>query len=167
MSSPNPSDPRMLLPDWLRDGDAPLPEVVHTEPEAAVSAAVPVVREDVVEIIAVAPVIAEQVVPATPYSDRLSLDTRLDPGQLVSPEDLPTWLGGLERTLEVPGPAAIRETSPLPVTNVVAIEEPEPYDGVDAPEDGVIDVQVNGWYAIVAALGLLILLAAALKLYLS
>jgi hypothetical protein len=42
-----------------------------------------------------------------------------------------------------------------------------PYDGVDAPQDGVIDVEVNGWIIVAGAVGLLILLAAALKLYLS
>ncbi len=165
MSSSNQSDPRLLLPDWLRDGDAPLPAAVQPEPLAAIANGID--STETVEVVDVAPVFAEPVVPVTPYSDRLSLDTRLDPDQLVSPEDLPMWLGGLERTVEVPVGAVASTTSAMPISNAVAIEEPAPYDGVDAPENDVIDVQVNGWYAIVGALGLLILLAAALKLYLS
>ncbi len=165
MSSSNQSDPRLLLPDWLRDGDAPLPEAVRREPVAAT--AVGTDAQKTVEAVDVALVIKESVPLGTPYSDRLSLDTRLDPDQLVSPEDLPTWLGGLEWVPEVPGGAAAAEAKTKPVVNAVAIEEPAPYDGVDAPENDVIDVQVNGWYAIVGAVGLLILLAAALKLYLS
>ncbi len=165
MSSSNQSDPRLLLPDWLRDGDAPLPEAVQREPVEATVVGTGV--QEIVEVVDVAPVIEKPILASTPYSDRLSLDTRLDPDQLVSPEDLPTWLGGLERSPEVPAGAVAAETKVKPIANIVAIEEPAPYDGVDAPEKDVIDVQVNGWYAIVGAIGLLILLAAALKLYLS
>ena len=32
MSSPNSSDPRLLLPDWLRDGDTPLPAPAESKP---------------------------------------------------------------------------------------------------------------------------------------
>ncbi len=100
----------------------------------------------------------------SPFSERLTIDTRLDPAVLVSPEDLPVWLGGLGH-LGFPllrrAPHSIFRRLKLPPR----IEAPEPYVGVDAPEDGVIDVQVNGWYLIAAAIGLLILLAAALRLY--
>ena len=165
MSSSNQSDPRLLLPDWLRDGDAPLPMAVQPKPVAATADVTE--AQEIVKVVETAPAIMEPVTPVTPYSDRLSLDTRLDPDQLVSSEDLPTWLGGLERTVEVPAGAVATASSANPVAQAVEIEKPAPYDGVDAPENDVIDVQVNGWYAIVGALGLLILLAAALKLYLS
>jgi hypothetical protein len=163
MSSPNPSDPRLLLPDWLRDGDTPLPAPAESKPlDQSVATA------ELVEVAELVPVHQDTPVaaPALPYSERLSLDTRLDPNALVAPEDLPAWLGGLERA---PGPV-VGVPAPVSVTprvSVVAIEEPEPYEGVDAPEEGVIDVEVNGWYMIVGAIGLLILLAAALRLYLS
>lgn len=167
MSSSNPSDPRLLLPDWLRDGDTPLPSRSELQVPAAVQAA------DVDETVAVVSVsqiainaIPTAIPPMRPYSDRLTLDTRLDPGQLVSSEDLPGWLGGLERTLDGAAPVSIAAAAPS-AAPVAPIAEPEPYVGVDAPEDGVIDVQVNGWYLIVGAIGLLILLAAALRLYLS
>ena len=163
MSAPNPSDPRLLLPDWLRDGDTPLPVPIERKPTDP-----PVAVAEIEDVAEAPPVVEEAValVPVTPYSDRLSLDTRLDPGALVSAEDLPTWLGGLERTAaaiaDVPAHASVAAASPA-----VAIEEPEPYAGVDAPQEAVIDVQVNGWYMIAGAIGLLILLAAAFRLYLS
>jgi hypothetical protein len=164
MSSSNPSDPRLLLPEWLRDGDTPLPTRAESRP-----AGQPVVVAEIVEVVEAEPVIDTPIaVPVTPYSERLSLDTRLDPGALVSAEDLPSWLGGVERdaapAVEAVAPARVAAaTAPA----AAAIEEPEPYDGVDAPEAGVIDVQVNGRYMIAGAIGLLILLAAALRLYLS
>ena len=109
----------------------------------------PVAVAEIVEV-AEAPSVIEEatvLVPVTPYSDRLSLDTRLDPGTLVSADDLPTWLGGLERTVtsiaEGPALASVAAAAPVAV-----IEEPEPYAGVDAPQEAVIDVQVNGWYMI-------------------
>jgi hypothetical protein len=159
MSSSNPSDPRLLLPDWLRDGDVLLPVSDSLKP-----AEQPVVVVAVAEAAAVVPD-KPAVVPVRPYSERLSLDTRLDPGALVSAEDLPTWLGGLDRsTAHVPSTPA---SAPIAAATAVVIEEPEPHEGVDAPEDGVIDVEVNGWYMIAGAIALLILLAAALRLYLS
>ena len=163
MSSSNPSDPRLLLPDWLRDGDTPLPAPAESKPlEQPVAVAELVGAAETVPLTHVAAADA----PVLPYSERLSLDTRLDPNALVSPEDLPAWLGGLERSTAplVEAQTPVRVTPAVPV---VTIEEPEPYEGVDAPEAGVIDVEVNGWYMIVGAIGLLILLAAALRLYLS
>lgn len=162
MSASNQPDPRLSLPDWLRDGDTPLPSAVATKPVAQ-----PVVATEVVEVVEVVQVVTEPVQPATPFSDRLSLDTRLDPERLISPEDLPLWLGGLERLVVAPGPSSPLPVKQAPVAHAIAIEAPEPYEGVDAPDEGVVDVQVNGWYLIVAALGLLILLAAALRLYLA
>lgn len=166
MSSSNSTDPRLLLPDWLRDGDAPLP--VQTVPPTAL--ALP--EADIVEAEVVAPVATQAVAaakvaiaPAIPFSDRLTLDTRLDPALLVSSEDLPGWLGGLERTAGK-APQVLQFATATPVTHVAPIAEPEPYAGVDAPEDGVIDVQINGWYLIAGAVGLLVLLGAALRLYL-
>ncbi|MEZ4665839.1 MAG: hypothetical protein R2835_04240 [Thermomicrobiales bacterium] len=166
MSSSNSSDPKLLLPEWLRDGDTPLPQaqapaaVIDSEPPAEA----PVIVEQMAPTVAVA-----VAAPETPFSDRLALDTSLDPGQLVGPEDLPTWLGGLERTNvaveQVSVPTAMSSTAASTVP--LAIEEPEPYDGVDAPQPDVIDVEVNGWYVIAAGLGLIVLLAAALRLYLS
>jgi hypothetical protein len=169
MSSSNPSDPRLLLPDWLRDGDTPLP--VPTQPQPTEPVVVSVEEAEVV-VAASVPTAAE---PLVPFSERLSLDTRLDPQLLVSPEDLPDWLGGLDRLSiatdkiapiqrESIAPAALVASSPAPVA---PLAEPEPYDGVDAPEPGVIEVEVNGWYVVAGALGLIILLAAALRLYLS
>lgn len=163
MSSSNSSDPRMLLPDWLRDGDTPL--APSSEP---IAVAQPVAVAEIVEVIEAAPVVAESApaAPVLPYSDRLSLDTRLDPGVLVSVEDLPSWLGGLERASIAPILDSSVVAAPV-VAPVAVIEEPEPYEGVDAPEEGVIDVSINGWYMVAGAIGLLILLAAALRLYLS
>jgi hypothetical protein len=164
MSSTNPSDPRLLLPDWLRDGDTPLPSPVESKP-----AQQPVAVAEVVGAVETAPIIVDApvVVAMSPFSERLSLDTRLDPGALVSAEDLPSWLGGLERsTAPVVATKAPVRVRAVPVV-AATVEEPEPYEGVDSPEEGVIDVQVNGWYMIAGAIGLLILLAAALRLYLS
>ena len=160
MSASNTPDPRLLLPEWLRDGEAPVALNVPT-PEPAT---VPEPGSDAaIETTVVAPAVAQ--IPATPYSDRLSLDTRLDPGQLVAPSDLPRWLGGLESIApakEVHGVGSPTASLPVP-----AIEEPEPYEGVDAPQEGVVDVEVNGWILVAAALGLLVLLVAAIRLYLS
>lgn len=163
MSAPNPSDPQLLLPEWLRDGEAPLPAPIEQKP-----AVQPMARVAAVDVAEVAPVARDAAasMPALPYSDRLSLDTRLDPKLLVTAEDLPGWLGGLERV--IPSAAATNIAAPVaPGAQRVTIEEPEPYQGVDAPEDGVIDVEVNGWYLIAAALGLLVLIAAAARLYVS
>ena len=162
MSSSESPDPRLLLPEWLRDGDLPASAaVVEIQPKPAV-AVVPVV-----------PAVADEVVQAetgtlAPFSDRLSLDTRLDPGQLVSAADLPAWLGGLEPrhplpTIQTLGPAT---AAPL-VSDAATVAEPAHYEGIDAQDEGVIDIQVNGWYLVAGAIGLLILLAAALRLYLS
>lgn len=167
MSSTNPSDPRLLLPEWLRDGDMPAPaaavETVTTETVETIEPGRNVVRIESVTEIAPATISIE------PFSDRLSLDTRLDPGQLVSAADLPKWLGGLERLTPAVTPQAVAATSGTvaPAGGLIAIEEPEPYEGVDSQETGVIDVQVNGWILVAAAIGLLILLLAALRLYLS
>jgi hypothetical protein len=161
MSSTNPSDPRLLLPEWLRDGDLPVSATIEQKPAQAVAASAVVERAEAVVLDAPQTATA----PAAPFSDRLSLDTRLDPGQLVSASDLPAWLGGLDRA--EPGMQIQQLQTATASANPAAIEEPEPYEGIDAPEDGVIDVQINGWTMIAAALGLLILLAAALRLYLT
>lgn len=166
MSSPNPSDPRLLLPEWLRDGDVPAAArtAVDATPDPAVEHTEGSVAVDLVEIVS-DPVFSP---PVTPFSDRLSLDTRLDPGQLVSAADLPKWLGGLEPVGRSPVVQSLSASTATPRAQTPAtIEEPEPYEGVDAPADGVIDVDVNGWIIIGAAAGLLVLLIAAFKLYLS
>ena len=85
MSTSNPSDPRLLLPEWLRDGDLPASLEVP-ETQAPVESIAPVQA---------LPVDVTAVGPSVPFSDRLSLDTRLDPGLLVSAAHLPKWLGGL------------------------------------------------------------------------
>ena len=158
MSTSNPSDPRLLLPEWLRDGD--LPASLET-PEAQAP----------VESIAPAqalPVDVPAIAPSVPFSDRLSLDTRLDPGLLVSAADLPKWLGGLESIPPAVAQQPIRsETMANPPSSPKSIEEPESYEDVAPSQDRVIDVQVTGWMMVAGAVGLLILLAAALKLYLS
>lgn len=159
MSAPNQSDPRLRLPEWLRDGDVPLPAPVEKKSVGQL-AQVATDEKDIVAAAAVSNSPAASL--AIPFSDRLSLDTRLDPKLLVSAEDLPAWLGGLERAT-IPNVAVQTVTA----TSQVPIEEPEPYEGVDAPQEGVIDIEVNGWYLIAGALGLVILLAAALRLYLS
>jgi hypothetical protein len=158
MSTSHPSDPRLLLPEWLRDGDLP-PSLEVTE------------TQDTVESIAPAqalPVDLPAAVPSVPFSDRLSLDTRLDPGLLVSATDLPKWLGGLElvppSSVQQPTRTeAIAESRSVPKS----IEAPEPYEETEPSQDRVIDVQVTGWMMVAGALGLLVLLATALKLYLS
>ena len=160
MSEPNQSDPRLRLPEWLRDGDVPLPAPVETK-SVEQPVAVATVEKDIVAASAVSN--SPAATSAMPYSDRLSLDTRLDPKLLVSAEDLPAWLGGLERAT-IPNVAVQTVTT---AASQVPIDEPEPYEGVDAPQEGVIDIEVNGWYLIAGALGLFILLAAALRLYLS
>ncbi|MEZ4506055.1 MAG: hypothetical protein R2848_09465 [Thermomicrobiales bacterium] len=76
--------------------------------------------------------------------DRLALDHVLDPGQLVGPEDLPTWLGGLERTNVAVEQVSIPTAMSSTASTVPLAIEAEPYDGVDAPQPDVIDVEVNG-----------------------
>lgn len=168
MSSTNPSDPQLLLPEWLRDGsELPASRPVPTPPAAVATVEPAIAPPPVASSDAVVAVAAS----ATPYSDRLSLDTRLDPGQLVSAADLPKWLGGLQGVAPAGKTPAAVENAPFAAmaanAPVLVIEEPEPYIGADAPQDGVVDVEINGWLLIAAALGLLVLLAAALKLYLS
>jgi hypothetical protein len=163
VSSSNSSDPRLLLPEWLRDGDKPASAKVEVDSAPTV----PVERVDEVVEIERIIVVDPPAIPSTPFSERLSLDTRLDPGQLVTAADLPRWLGGLERLAAPTETRTATATATARVSNPVVIETPEPYDGVDAPEDGVIDVQVNGWVMVAGAIGLLVLLLAALKLYLS
>lgn len=163
MSAPNPSDPRLLLPDWLRDADAPLPiPTAPTSARGSTALAEDCVAPEVVVLVAEPP----KVTSSTPFSDRLSLDTRLDPNALVAATDLPAWLGGLEQIADsVPaGQPAFQAVSAAPT---LPVAEPEPYDAVDAPEDGVIEVQINGWYILLAAIGLLLLIAAAARLFLS
>jgi hypothetical protein len=151
----------LLLPEWLRDGEAPASaKIEQTATEPVGTTTVEVVTE-----VATIETPQAAAVPATPFSDRLSLDTRLDPGQLVSASDLPAWLGGLERV----APALTVQQLPAAPASVATttVEVPEPYEEVDAPEDGVVEIEVNGWIMVAAALGLLILLAAALRLYLT
>jgi hypothetical protein len=150
----------LLLPEWLRDGDVPAATNVESK------AAQPAERAPsatVAEVVVVEEIHAAAE-PAVPFSDRLSFDTRLDPGQLVSASDLPAWLGGIGHTTPA---QTVKHVQTAPAITAVASEALEPYEGIDAPEDGVIDIEVNGWVIIAAALGLLILLAAALRLYLT
>ncbi len=157
MSAPRPSDPRLLLPEWLRDGDTPVGPTIVAEPAAP---AIIETTSDPATVIESVPT-----TPATPFSDRLSLDTRLDPAQLVSASDLPKWLGGLERVgiaQESAAPAALTAPPAAPT-----LEEPEPYEGVDAPQPGITNVEIDAWIVIAAAIGLLVLLFAAFRLYLS
>lgn len=166
MSSPNPSDPRLLLPEWLREGDVPAAARVAPDPThgAPVAETDRIAAVDIVEVVTVSTASA----PVSPFSDRLSLDTRLDPGQLVSAADLPRWLGGLEQIgSPVAGQALGASTEKRRPLSPVAVDEPEPYDGIEAPEEGAIDVNVNGWIIVGAAVGLLVLLIAAFKLYLA
>lgn len=158
MSSSNPSDPRLLLPEWLRDGD--LPATIKA-PEAKAPAASPAQVE--------APSVNVQpVAPAAPYSDRLSLDTRLDPAQLVSAADLPKWLGGLERLESTGSQQTTRLTSiPMIEASTASAIEPEIDEDIEPSQDRVVDVQITGWMLVAGAVGLLVLLAAALRLYLS
>lgn len=167
MSAPTPSDPRLLLPEWLRDGEMPAPVKTQIAPAPPPEGPEPLIKETIVRVesIDAAPAVTP---PNVPFSDRLSLDTRLDPGSLVSAADLPIWLGGLEHVAPAAGPSTKRQTSSAPAATIVApIDSDEPDDEIDTPSNGVIDVEVSGWVAIAAAAGLLILLAAALKLYLS
>jgi hypothetical protein len=165
MSASNQSDPRLLLPEWLRDGDLPASIKTPAEPASVQPTAdmAPIEQVAVIETVE----IPAPAVPAIPFSDRLSLDTRLDPGSLVSASDLPIWLGGLERVAPSTAQPLIRPSPTGAPRTVEPIEEAVPDDGVDAPQDEVIDVEVNGWIIVAGAVGLLILLAAALKLYLS
>ncbi len=158
MSTSNPSDPRLLLPEWLRDGDLPASLEVP-ETQAPVESIAPVQA---------LPVDVTAVGPSVPFSDRLSLDTRLDPGLLVSAAHLPKWLGGLAL---VPPPVEQQPIRSEALANtpspMKSIEEPESYADVAPSQDRVIDVQVTGWMLVAGALGLIVLLAAAVKLYLS
>lgn len=152
MSASNQSDPRLLLPEWLRDGDLP----AAAEPPNQPAPVEPTAR------------LVPATAPSAPFSDRLSLDTRLDPGLLVSATDLPKWLGGLERA----GPAIAQrsarpEAEPKASIAARSIEGEEPVEDIEPSQDGVIDVQVTNWMMIAGAVGLLILLLAALELYLS
>jgi hypothetical protein len=162
MSSPSQSDPRLLLPEWLRDGDAPLPAAAAPSSPAATTA---IVEE--VAVIAALPVQPAAPLPSTPFSERLSLDSRLDPASLVSAADLPSWLGGIERAKPITTSTVSSSSAASRIArSEAAFEEPVPYEGVDAPDSGVIDIQVNGWYAIAAGIVLVVLLAAALRLFL-
>lgn len=166
MSSSDPSDPRMLLPEWLRDGDAlSVPTPSASVSDEAVPSETPQIIESPVE--PAANLLTVPVAPPTPYSDRLSLDTRLDPGELVSAADLPKWLGGLEQVIVLDQSQTVQPAMTTTAPRAIAIEEAAPYEGVDAPQAGVVDIEANGWILIAAALGLLVLLLAALKLYLS
>lgn len=166
MSSSDPSDPRMLLPEWLRDGDAlSVPATSASVSDEAVPSETPQIIESPIE--PAASVLTAPVAPPAPYSDRLSLDTRLDPGELVSAADLPKWLGGLEQVIVIDKFQSLQPPTAATAPVALAIEEAAPYEGVDAPQAGVVDIETNGWILIAAALGLLVLLLAALKLYLS
>lgn len=160
MSSSNPSDPRLLLPEWLRDGDVPAVAVIEPQPLATVAEPSVAAAAEVAAVEIAQPRLS----PLTPFSDRLSLDTRLDPAQLVEASDLPAWLGGPERQSPL---APVQKIQAEALPSAQDIDEPLVYDEVDAPEEGVIDVQVNGWYLVAGAIGLLILLAAAFRLYLA
>ena len=158
MSSSNPSDPRLLLPEWLRDGDLPA-SIRIPEEEAPIAS--PTQAE-------AAPVEMHVVLPAVPYSDRLSLDTRLDPAQLVSAADLPKWLGGLERIESTKSQPTIQLASTHVIESSTAPPiQPEIDEDIEPAQDRIVDVQINGWMMVAGAVGLLVLLAAALKLYLS
>jgi len=167
MSSTNPSDPRLLLPEWLRDGDPPASTQVVTSAEGQPLDGI----EPIANVVTLETVTASEpvVISIAPFSERLSLDTRLDPDQLVSAADLPKWLGGLERMAPLAGAQTIAtgSASVAPADGLVLVEAPEPYDGIDAPEPNVIDVQLNGWILVAGAIGLLILILAALRMYLS
>ncbi len=137
MSSTNPSDPRLLLPEWLRDGDPPASThgganapraVITTRRHRAAMANVVTLRNRSPRV--------SRSSRRSPFSERLSLDTRLDPDQLVSAADLPKWLGGLERMAPLASAQTIAtgSASVAPADGLVLVEAPEPYDGVDAPE---------------------------------
>lgn len=166
MSSSNVPDPRLLLPEWLRDDAIPTAPAMKGPNGTPVILAESALDEgNLVEI----PTVTEPALPnQIPFSDRLSLDTRLDPALLVAATDLPKWLGG---TASAGLPGDVRSAQPpaatLPAAGTFAIEEPEPYEGAGAPEPGVTDVQLNGWYLVAGAIALLVLLIGAFKLYLS
>jgi hypothetical protein len=158
MSSANRPDPRLLLPEWLRDGD--LPASSETRGVQAT-----VETQVAIEALTIE---SPSVAPTDPFSNRLSLDTSLDPGLLVSATDLPKWLGGRERT------GSTNAQQPLPSDGVfdgkaetLPDDEPESVEELEPPQQKVIDVQVNGWIMVGGAVGLVVLLAAALTLYLS
>lgn len=158
MSSSNRPDPRLLLPEWLRDGDLPASSETR-EVQAPVETQI---------AIGAPPIEAPSVAPPDPYSNRLSLDTRLDPGLLVSATDLPKWLGGRERpSLTIAPPPAPPDAVFEGLAGTLSDDEPEYVEELEPSQQKVIDVQVNGWIMVAGAVGLLILLAAAFKLYLS
>jgi hypothetical protein len=158
MSTSNPSDPRLLLPEWLRDGD--LPASIETR-----AAQAPVESQVIIES---AQIDVPSIAPTVPFSDRLSLDTRLDPGLLVSATDLPSWLGGLERISPTIEPQPVRSHPVLEEGVGTHSEgEPEPAEEFEPSQLQTVDVQVNGWVMIAGAVGLLVLIVAALTLYLS
>lgn len=162
MSAPSPSDPRLLLPEWLRDADTPVAAAIVAKP-AAPAPSPPAAIES--RSVPAAVIESAPATPAPPFSERLALDTRLDPAQLVSAADLPKWLGGVERVEVAHGNAA--PVALVAPSAALIIEEPEPYEGVDAPQTGIIDVEIDAWIVIAVAVGLLVLLFAAFRLYLS
>ncbi|MCA9860776.1 MAG: hypothetical protein KC438_13700 [Thermomicrobiales bacterium] len=163
MSTSNPNDPRLLLPEWLRDDDVPQSGKGAVEIPQPPRDAVAVVESVTDTAVAVE---SASAVPSIPYSERLSLDTQLDPQRLLSIEDLPAWLGGVERQI-LPGDIEPPlEPEPTRQTDAI-LEEPEPYLGADAPQDGVAEVTVNNWMIVLGAIGLIVLVAAAFRLYVS
>lgn len=179
-AKPPADDPRMLLPEWLRDEDAS-PDPVSNRPEPIVetgehqqaSVRVAVIRD--------------------PYSQRLAVDDMLDPRALVSESDLPAWLGSLAHAPTEPAHDHSRRPEPAssPIkASTVTVSDPGPKvgsapssarslteapasaarmepDAIEPNPANVVDVTLEGWQLTAVAIGLLVLLAAALRLYLN
>ena len=162
MSKQEQSDPRLLLPEWLRDeGPLPAPSRQGMTPG---NVPVPVSAPATVSQPA-QPIFAST--PLVPYSERLSLDTRLDPATLVAATDLPGWLGGVVEAASAPTSSA-GPVDRLPVpTHAATPLEAEPYEEIDEAADEVVEFEIGAGYLVGAAIALLVLLGAALRLYLS
>lgn len=180
MTGKPPADPRLLLPEWLRDGDLKT-EGMTNRSESTVDTVDRQQAPNQVQVI------------HDPYSDRLTIDEMLDPRSLVSERDLPAWLGSLSigRTepshadrrppassppATQPGARPVSDRAPEPVATPAMdrslvetpVEAPElTDDAVDPNPTNVVDVTLAGWQLAAVAIGLLVLLAAALRLYLT
>jgi hypothetical protein len=76
-------------------------------------------------------------------------------------------LGGLERiSPSAPTQSVHTDSAGIAIAGT-PIDDLEPYLGADAPEERAVDIEVSGWMLVAGAIGLMILILAALKLYLS
>jgi hypothetical protein len=166
MTNSDPSDPRLLLPNWLRD-----PVVEEESTMLPVDRSAPrgerkrTTRND-------GPKPAPDFLP---FSTRLAVDRVFDPSMLISADDLPRWLSGHTREAQaIPG-HGIRNVEHAATHAPLSPESPSADESeslgetaaMREAEPNVVQVELSGWYLVLAAIGLLILVAGALRLFLS